>query len=101
MQQISASVNQNDRETSLGDLMEVTGISKIRRFTPKGIEVVHLRKKEIGREDVVVVEIRYWPYMYPWNHSGIMNREAIFTSELKFRNLFDETLERFYKLFKE
>lgn len=96
-----ASANQNDREASLDELMEVTGISKIRRFTPKGIEVVYLRKKDIEREDVAVAEIRYWPYTYPWNHSGIMNREAIFTSELKFRNLFDETLERFYKLFKE
>lgn len=88
-------------EIPADEIMEVISISKIKRLTPKGFEVALLQLKDLEQKDHVSAEMRYWEYRFAWIRSFILGRECFFTSDLKYKRLFDDTLERYYKLFKE
>lgn len=86
----------------VGELsMEPYAVSKIRRFTERGIEVTHVHMKDMARHDYVCVELHTWGYDYTWGYIRQCNSGNFFTTEEKYKNLFNEKLEEYYKLFKE
>lgn len=81
--------------------MSIEGISKIRRFTDRGIEVIHLQVKDITGDDRISVELHTWEYDYTWGGVQPCNSCNFFTTEEKYKQLFNDKLEEYYKLFKE
>lgn len=81
--------------------MEPYAISKIRRFTEKGIEVTHVHIKNLARHDYTCVELNTWEYGYTWGCIHPCDFGNFFTTEEKYKQLFNDKLEEYYKLFKE
>lgn len=81
--------------------MEPYAISKIQRFTEKGIETTHLSIKDIARHDHVSVELHTWDYKHTWGCIHPCDFGNFFTTEEKYKQLFNDKLEEYYKLFKE
>lgn len=81
--------------------MEPYAVSKIRRFTERGIEVTHVHMKDMARYDYACVELHTWGYDYTWGCIRSSDFGNFFTTEEKYKQLFNDKLEEYYKLFKE
>lgn len=80
---------------------EIAGIGKVRRFTKRGIEVSLISMKAMNSSDLTQVEIHTFSYGNSYGRSIMMPDRYFFTTEEKYKNLFNEKLEEYYKLFKE
>ena len=81
--------------------MSIEGISKIKKFTDRGIETVHLDFKDLVGQDQVSVSLFTWDYDHTWEGDQPCNSCNFFTTEEKYKQLFNDKLEEYYKLFKE
>lgn len=81
--------------------MEIGCISKIRRFTKKGIETTAIGMKTMSSRDIQEVSIHTFGYGHGFGNSISGSSRNFFTTEEKYKQIFDDKLEEYYKLFKE
>lgn len=81
--------------------MEISCISKIRRFTKKGIETTAIGMKTMSSRDIQEVSIHTFGYGHVFGNSISGSSRNFFTTEEKYKRLFSDKLEEYYKLFKE
>lgn len=80
---------------------EIGSIAKIRRFTKKGIETTTIGMKSMNSRDIQDVSIHTFGYGHGFGESYSGLGRDFFTTEEKYKQLFDDKLEEYYKLFKE
>ena len=80
---------------------EIGAIAKIRRFTRKGIEATTIGLKTMSSRDVQEVSIHTFGYGHGFYESCSGSSREFFTTEKKYKQLFNEKLEEYYKLFNE
>lgn len=90
-----------DWEALRGIYKEIAGIGKIRRFTKRGIETSLLSLKSMNSNDLIEISLHTFEYGHTWGGGYSCHSGNFFTAEEKYKNLFNEKLEEYYKLFKE
>lgn len=90
-----------DWDALRGYYKEIAGIGKIKKFTRKGIEICLVSIKSMTSDDLTEVSIHTFEYGHSWGQSICTHSGNFFTTEEKYKNLYDETLEKYYKVFKE
>lgn len=80
---------------------EIAGIGKIRKFTRKGIETCLVSIKNMSSEDLTEVCLHTFSYGYTWGEGYSTHPGNFFTTESKYKQLYSDKLEEYYKLFKE
>lgn len=80
---------------------EVAGIGKIRKFTLRGIETSLVSIKNMSSDDMAEVSIHTFSYGHTWGQGCYTHSENFFTTEEKYKKLYSDKLEEYYKLFKE
>ena len=80
---------------------EVAGIGKIKRFTRSGIECSLVSIKNIASDDIVEVSIHTFEYGFTWGGGHTVHSRNFFTTDDKYKRMYNDKLDEYFKLFKQ